>query len=444
MKVNISKIKSSISRALQYCTTDVWNDQRVNWKVNTIKILNLSVRSFLNGDLQTKSCAMTYRTLLAVVPIIALLLALGRGFGLQDVIMQQLIQHFPSQARLLEMSFGFVESYLKQASGGIFVGVGIIFLFWTLISLLQSIEQTFNSIWQVEKGRSVFRMVTDYLAILIILPFLLVLSSGITIFMSSSLSSLLPYDFTKPAIETLIDSLGLIITWFFFTGTYILLPNTKVKFRNAILPGIIVGTAFQALQWLFISGQLYVAKYNAIYGSFSFLPLFLIWMQLVWLFTLIGAVLCYAMQNIKEFNYGDNIKNISISYRFRTTIVVMTIIAQRFKLAQPSINILEISSIYKLPINLVTPEINLLHSLGLINFIDTPGKELNERPVQPAIDINDLTVGKLIDMLINNGASDFINQYTNKYKNVDIIFKNMMDKAYDTSYDKKLIDITLN
>ena len=252
---------------IKYCQSDVWNDTRSNWKVNTIKVINLSTRSFLNGDLQTKACSLAFRTLLAIVPALALVCAIGRGFGLQQVLMDQLISHLPSQAQLLRTAFSFVDSYLDQASGGLFVGVGILFLFWTLISLLRNIELTFNNIWQVPKGRSIWRMVTDYLAILIVLPVLLACSSGISIFMSTSLSRLLPFSFMQPAIEVLFDFVGLLITWLFFAGTYMLIPNTKVRFRNAIIPGILVGTSEQVLQWKYLSGQRNVAKYNDIYES---------------------------------------------------------------------------------------------------------------------------------------------------------------------------------
>lgn len=439
----LAKATAKARKVWDYCATGVWNDTRKSWKINTIKVMNLSVRSFLNGDLQTKSCAMTYRTLLALIPALALILAIGRGFGLQEVIMEQLIKQFPSQTTLLTAAFGFVDKYLSQASGGIFVGVGVVFLLWTIISLIQNIETAFNAIWQVPKGRSYWRMLTDYLAIILVLPILLICSNGITIFMSSSLKTLLPYEFMQPAIEVLFDFIGLIITWLFFAGTYILVPNTKVKFRNAIIPGILIGTAYQLLQWLFISGQLYVAKYNAIYGSFSFIPLFLLWMQLVWLFTMTGGVLCYAIQNIGEFNYGDNIRAISDSYRYQTTLTVMTIIAQRFQYSLPPMNLSEIGQHYRLPVNLITPEVERLRAIGLINFVEGEEKETNERKVQPAVNVNDMTVADLFKQLGVFGAEGFIPDYNQHFQPVQKIFSEVVDAANEKGSSVKLVDIPL-
>lgn len=440
----ITRLTGKVKSGVDYCTEGVWNDSRQNWKISTVKVLNLSVRSFLSADLQTKACSMTYRTLLAVVPALALVCAIGRGFGLQNIIMEEMIKHFPSQQTVLETAFGFVDSYLSQASGGIFVGVGVVFLLWSVISLIWSIESSFNDIWQVAKGRSIWRMATDYLAIILVLPILLICSNGLTIFMSTSLSKLLPYGFMQPTIEALFDGAGIVLTWLFFAATYMLIPNTKVKFRNAIVPGILVGSACQILQWLFLSGQLYVAKYNAIYGSFSFLPLFLIWMQLVWLFTLTGGVLCYAIQNINEYNYGDNIRNISISYRMKTTLAIMTIIAQRFKKSKPPMSLSQIANDYRLPLNLITPEVQKLRELGLVNFVENAGKDSADHLVQPAVDVSALTVGAVIDKLHDHGSDDFIPKFSENYSSVVSLCDEAFDSMDKAVSDKLLIEIPLN
>lgn len=440
----LTHFKGRLQKQIDYCTKGVWLDQRSDRKVRFVKVLNLSVRSFLSVDLQSKACAMTFRTLLAIVPALALLCAIGRGFGLQNVVMEQLIKQFPSQEEVLKTAFGFVDAYLSQASGGIFVGVGVVFLFWTLISLLRNIEAVFNDIWQVPAPRSIWRMVTDYMAIIVVLPILLICSNGISIFMITSLSTLLPFEFMKPAFETLIDFVGLVFNWLFFAGTYMLIPNTKVKFSNAIIPAILVGTACQVLQWLFLSGQLYVAKYNAIYGSFSFLPLFLLWMQFVWLFTLIGGVICYAMQNIGEYNYGENISTISDSYRTTTTIAVFAIIAQRFLKGKEAMTLRDISLKYKLPVNLITPEVERLKSIGLLNFVDSPGKELNERPVQPAVDVSDISVGQLVGQLRNLGSSGFIPGFDRKYKAVCEIMKHIEAQLLTAGASKRIADLRID
>ncbi len=260
----------------RYASDGVWSDTRRNWKVNTIKTLNLTVRSFLNTDLQNRASALTYNTLLAIVPALALLFAIGRGFGFENLLQTQLFQVLPSQKHALETGIDFVNSYLSQASQGVFVGVGIVVLLWTMISLMSNIEDTFNTVWGVTRDRSFGRKIIDYTAILFLLPILMICSSGISVMMSYTLVDNPRLHFISPAVKIVLDVAPFVLTWMSFTGMYLAFPNTKVRFKNAFLSGVFAGTAFQILQYLFLSGQIYVSKYNAIYGSFAFLPLLLI------------------------------------------------------------------------------------------------------------------------------------------------------------------------
>lgn len=401
----------------RYVSVGVWRDQRRTWKVNTVKTINLSVRSFLSSDLQSQACALTYSTLLAIVPALALLFAIGRGFGFQDLLKQQLYSYFPSQRSALDAAFNFVDSYLAQASEGIFVGVGIVFLLWTMISLLSNVETSFNSIWRVRQGRTFMRKITDYLAILLVLPVLMICGSGLSILMSTALRNLLPYEWSGSAVTLILDCASYVITWVFFAAAYMLIPNAKVKPLSAMISGVVVGTAFQVLQWLFLTGQLYVSKYNAIYGSFSFLPLMLIWLQLVWLITLIGGVLCYASQNIGQFNFSDDVDNISLDYRRSVILVIMAIICKRFVQQKRPLNSSEIAQTYNLPAKLVTRLVLDLHRVKLISFIAAPG-ELLEHPLQPAVDVSGLTVGEVIRRLQTDGASNFIPDFSSHYAQI--------------------------
>ncbi|MDE7393173.1 MAG: YihY/virulence factor BrkB family protein, partial [Muribaculaceae bacterium] len=125
MKSKIELLQSKLKKAIDYCMGGVWSDTRSLWRVNIVKTLNLSVKSFLNRDIQSQACAMTYRTTLALVPAIALIFAIGRGFGLQEVIKHELLTNFSSQQKLLTMVFDYADSYISEStSGGLFVGIG--------------------------------------------------------------------------------------------------------------------------------------------------------------------------------------------------------------------------------------------------------------------------------------------------------------------------------
>ncbi|MBD5323118.1 MAG: YihY/virulence factor BrkB family protein [Duncaniella sp.] len=403
-----------------YCSEGVWEDHRDSLKVKLIKTANLTVRTFMSSDLQSKACAMTYRTMLAVVPALALVFAIGRGFGFQNLLQNQLYNYLPSQRKALEMAFSFVDSCLAQASEGIFVGVGIVFLLWTILSLLDSVEETFNQVWGVTVDRSFFRKVTDYLAICIILPILMICSGGLQIFMSTAIQKLLPFDFLSPVLEAMLDLASYVLAWLFFVGAYMLIPNAKVRLSSALPAGILAGTAFQILQWLFVSGQLYVAKYNAIYGSFSFLPLMLIWMQLSWLITLAGALVCSSAQNISMFTYRRQTQNISDNYRLKVTLAVLSVIIKRFESAGKPITPHETADTYGIPSPLVSAIFTRLMACGLIVRVVPDGTaEMSDNlPVQPAMSINHYTITFVIERLRNHGDTDFIPDFSSQFPGV--------------------------
>lgn len=409
-----------------YVSSGVWSDTRSGWKVNVVKTLNLSTRSFFNSDLQNRACGLTYQTMLAIVPALALLFAIARGFGFQNLIQSQLMASFPAQRKALETALTFVDSYLTTASEGIFVGVGILFLLWTLISLLSTVEDSFNRIWGVTRGRSLWRKITDYTAIILFLPILMICASGITVFMSTALQNATPLKFLTPLFSTMLDLASLVLVWLFFAGSYMLIPNAKVKFTNALLAGVLAGTGFLILQWLFVSGQVYVMRYNAIYGSFAFLPLLLIWLQLVWLITLSGAVLCYSSQNIVQFAFSNEIDRISDLYRSEIDIAVLTIAVRRFTDGQPPLDELAISRDYGIPIALVNTSAQKLIACGLLQcVVRHPGDEVTA--LAPASDPSALTLGEAIKTLRAHGSDSFIPDFDNRFGEV----VQAVDKAED-------------
>lgn len=421
----------------EYAIGGVWSDQRRNWRVNIVKTLNLSVRSFLNADLQNRAAALTYQTLLAIVPALALVFAICRGFGFQNLVQTQLLQAMPAQQKALETALKFVDSYLATSSEGIFVGIGILFLLWTLISLISSVEESFDKIWGLAQGRTLWRKVTDYTAILLILPVLMICASGITVFMSTTIQDALPFEFLTPVVSTLLDICSLLLVWLFFAGTYMLIPNTKVKFKNAFISGIIAGTGFLILQWLFVNGQIYVTRYNAIYGSFAFLPLLLIWMQLVWLITLSGAVYCYSSQNIFEFSFSNEIARISEDYRWRIMLTVMTITVNRFVKGEPPLTDREISNQYGLPISLVSASVNHLLEEGLLLRVVEKSPD-NGYGVTPALDPSTLTLGLVLRRLGNHGAKGFIPGFDNRYRSINGALDHIEEGALERA-DKILL-----
>ena len=302
---------------------------------------------------------------------------------------------------------GYVENYLAQASQGIFIGIGLIFLLWTLISLMSNVEDTFNHVWCITAKRSLQRKFTDYSALFLLLPLLMLCSAGISIFMSDAVQHVFAGNRLSPVAQRRLAFTPTVIAWIIFTAAYYLVPNTRVKFTGALFAGVLCGTTFQLVQWLFVTGQVYVSKYNAIYGSFAFLPLLLVWLQLSWLIALSGVVLTYAWQNFDRVNYSNKVKDISQAYANDMAVAVLAFAAKRFKQHEPPITASELISGYDVPGPLVKDVLERLKRAGLITAV-TRQDGKSEEGYQPAFDPDDLTVNTALNALASVGHANFI------------------------------------
>ena len=436
----ISRFFSKISAFFAYCASGVWDDTSNKTRVKVVKVINLSFRSFMDRDLQTKSMALTFSTVLAIVPAFAMLFAIGRGFGFQNLLEEQLFMNFPAQKNFITFALKFVDSYLNEASQGVFVGVGLIFLFYTMVSLLSDIETAFNQIWDIKKDRSILQKVTDYIAICLLVPIMMICSSGVSIFMSSTLQSNDHFSFLTPIVNVALEASPFILAFLAFSISFCLIPNTRVKFKYAATSGAICAIIFQILQMLFLSGQLYVSKYNAIYGSFSFLPLLLIWLQLSWLILLFGCVLTYSMQNIFAFNFLDNSVPPSRNLETKVTLIIMAVVAKRFHEEKTPLSPQQISVNYNLPIRMVNRLCEKLHKAGLVNMVMMNNDVVG---VAPALDTDELTVGNIFRKIETEGNPNYIPKFKSIYSETIKTLDDWFGKCYDSLDKIPLLNIPL-
>ena len=405
-------MNKKIKAFFNFITYDIWRVSEAEVThtkfslYNIVKTIILAVRRFTTDRLTDKASALTYSTLLSIVPLLAILFAIARGFGFVNMMEEQIRSSLSSQETATGTILGFVDSYSKQTKSGIFVGVGLVLLLWTVVNLTANIELTFNNIWQVKKQRTLYRKITDYFSMFLLLPILIVVSGGLSIFTSTMLKSMESFVMLAPILKFLVRTIPFALTWLMFTALFIFIPNTKVKFKHALFSGIIAGTAYQAFQFLYISGQISVTKYNAIYGSFAAIPLFILWLQISWTIILFGAELTYAGQNIKNFNFEKDTKNISRRYRDFISILIMSLICKRFEKGEKPYSAEEISLEYKIPIKLTHQILSLLQEINLIHEVAEDTKSENIL-FQPSIDINKINIELLLNRIDTNGSEDF-------------------------------------
>ena len=266
--------------------------------------LYLTIRFFTEKRVLTQASALTYSTLLAIVPMLAVVFAIARGFGYNKYIEVWFREVLASQPQVADVIVTFVNSYLIHTKSGIFLGVGLIFMLYTVLMLVNNVEETFNQIWQVNNSRPIIRSFTNYLAMFFLFPIIIVISTGLSIFMETVAGKMEDFVLLGPIINKLISLSPSMLMSLLFIVLYVYMPNTKVRFSSAVIPGILAGIAMHLLQIAYIHSQIWVTGYNAIYGSFAALPLFMLWLQISWTICLFGAQLTYTNQNLNRIGFN--------------------------------------------------------------------------------------------------------------------------------------------
>ncbi len=399
----------TVQRLILFLTKDIWritsgdvSPLRFLFVKLTKKVL-LAIRFFTAKRVMTRAAALTYSTLLAIVPILAVVFAIARGFGYNKYIEIWFREALSSQPQVADVIIGFVNSYLVHTKSGVFLGIGLLFMLYTVLMLVSNIEDTFNEIWQVKKSRSVFRTFTDYLAMFFVFPILIVITSGFSIFLATVANRIPDFLMLGDAVLWLIDLIPYVLMSAMFIALYVFMPNTHVKVRHVIIPGILAGFAMQGLQFVYIHSQIFLSSYNAIYGSFAALPLFMLWMQISWTICLFGAELCYTNQNLDFYDYDAHAGEISHRYKLMLCALLMSRICKRFAAGKNPYTVMELRMETTIPIRFVYDLLYEMIDAKLLTEVGSDEKGGQSR-FMPAEDIRNMTVGAMVDRLEARGT----------------------------------------
>lgn len=270
----------------------------------SLSIVVVSLNRFVKDVGTLSASALTFYSILAFIPLVALVFAIAKGFGAGEALQGELLKHMQSSPELAGYIIDFANNALANTRGGVLTGVGIVILLWAVIKMLHSTELAMNRIWGIRKGRNIRRMFTDYLSIMFIAPILMIVVSSLNVYLSSNLETYLPV--AGSIILRLLKLLPYVLVWLLFIFLYMFMPATPVKFKHALIAGVVAGTVYQIVQWFYIRFQVGVSSYNAIYGGLAALPLLLVWLQLSWSVVLWGTELCYIFRN-RHFMYKSEL-----------------------------------------------------------------------------------------------------------------------------------------
>jgi membrane protein len=370
------------------------------------RVLLLAVRGFRAENCPLHASALTFYSILSLVPVLAMAFGVAKGFGFEKLLEKRIMEEFQSQQEVLTWMITFANSMLENTRGGVVAGIGVIVLFWSVIKVLGHIEHSFNAIWHIEETRSYWRKFSDYLAIMLISPLLIIMSSSVTVFIRTQVTTIMErvalLGYFNQAIFFSLKLLPFCLIWVLFSFLYILMPNTRVKFSAGILAGVIAGTLYQLAQLTYIGFQVGVARYNAVYGSFTALPLFLVWLQISWLIVLFGAEIAFAQQNVEDHELDGECGRISPYLLRLLTLQAARLMVKNFAAGEPPMTRRELSLRLSLPGRLTARILQDLADSGTFNQTVAPKQK--EPAFQPARDIQLYTVAYLIEALDKRGS----------------------------------------
>jgi membrane protein len=375
--------------------------------IKQLRIIIIVFRKFLDDKCQLRASALTFYTLLSIVPVIALAIGIAKGFGLERILEREIASRFQGQEEVMRYIFDFSGNLLAQAKGGVMTGIGVFMLFWTVVELLGNIENAFNNIWGIQKARSIGRKFSDYLSVMLVGPILLIFAGSLNVFIIKYLRDVGDffevYGFLEPLMGLIAYGLPFIAMWLLLSFMYIFVPNTRVRFSHAIFAGAFAGIMYNLLQWTYITCQIGLSKYNAVYGSFAALPFLIIWIQLSWLIVLFGAELAFATQNIDAYEFEPDFSRMSSGLKFRLTLLILSRVAGNFEKAKEAIPNIVLSNELKIPVRVVNKILLDCAASGLLCEIKTDKNE--DACFLPAMDTKNLTIELIAKKMLACGQN---------------------------------------
>lgn len=379
------------------------------WAVRQYKLLFYTVQGLSSHGTMVRSAALTFYTLMSLVPVVALVFAVVKGFGLAEGLEQNLYEVLPQSPEVIDYVVGFAQKALARTQGGWVALVGVLTLFWAVIKVFGSIEDAFNNIWEVRSARSAARKYGDYIAVVVVAPILWVISSSMGNYAAEILGVA-----GSPALEVLSRAGSLVVAWVMFTFIYVVLPSTKVRFTAALTAGVVAGTAFVLFQWGYVYLQRWMTSYNAIYGSFAALPLFLLWMQISWEILLLGGELSFAYQNVARFDEERESLLVSYDCRRKLMVGVMLLVSRAFRDGRGAVSFSEIRDRLDVPTRIMNNILYTLVQARMLNEIRTEGTDY-DLEYAPARDISTLRVYDILSAVDSHGfGRDTIDMRSNR------------------------------
>lgn len=370
-----------IKKIIDFIRFGVWQKNesdfssgRTWWAVRQFRIILFTARGFNHHDTAIRSAALSFYTILSLVPILALIFVIFKGFGMEETFSNYLHEVFPQYGTIVDRLMIFIKNLLARTHGGIMAVSAFFVLLWAVVRVFSNVEGAFNKIWEVKGTRSLARRFSVYMAIVIIVPILLIAANSVYVGIRTQVEL-----FTGSVVAEILFGLASVVAIvLMFTLVYFIIPDTDVRFVNALKAGAFAGGGFVIFQIAYLLIQSNLSSYNAIYGTFAAIPLFLIWLQTSWQILLFGGELSFAVQNIRDFELERLSKDVSYEHRCKIMVSLAVIVIREFlegrSLATPESAAAELG----IPVRTVRETAYELQSAGLIIFAKEDGADKSD------------------------------------------------------------------
>jgi len=270
--------------------------------IKYLKVFIMTVRGFTTDKANIQAHSLTYYSTMSLVPLVAVVFAVTKGFGYGNEMEQLIFKYFEGNEQIINYLLKFADNIIASLENGLFGFITFIILISAVIYLMLNVERAFNDVWKVSGGRPLHKRLIFYPVLLMPFPFILLIFMSLGLIYTDALKSIgLELDRYVPitSIFTWLLLYGVVVL--VFSMMYFLIPNTKVKFAAAFNSALILAFAFIVVQVLYVETQLLVTGLNTVYGVFAAIPLFLVWMNISWTLILFGAELSHSFQNVDNY-----------------------------------------------------------------------------------------------------------------------------------------------
>ncbi|MBL1320092.1 MAG: YihY family inner membrane protein [Methylophaga sp.] len=366
------------------------------WMINILRVSYIVMRELATGELNLRAMSLVFTTLLSMVPLIAVAFSVLKAFGvhnkIEPVLLSALEPLGPKGPEITANIIGFVQNVDVKVLGSL----GVAMLFYTIIALIQKIENAFNFVWRVKKSRTLARRFTDYLSVVMIGPVLVFSALGLAATVMSHdvvqhLQAIEPFGTLILYASKTAPYLMIILA---FTFLYKFIPNTQVQIGPALIGAVVAGVLWVTLGKLFASFVASSSNYTAIYSSFAILFFFMLWLYLAWFILLTGSQVAYYLQHPKLVRFGGQDYSLSPRLRDKEGLWLMTVMAKQFYLQQPALSLQELEGQTGLAGDLTQDLLSMLEQGKLI--VELEGEEPR---YQPAQDIAKIQVKTILNTL---------------------------------------------